>query len=120
MRPLLSDELIAPEALRAMESFHVDVIAEVRSTIARDAVVVVGMAQNPVVKKARRALADAGLPFTYLEYGSYLSQWRRRLAIKLWTGWPTFPQVFVKGTLIGGARETIAALADGSISARLR
>ena len=33
----------------------------------------------------------AGIDFYYLEYGSYFSQWHRRLALKMWTGWPTFP-----------------------------
>jgi glutaredoxin-related protein len=23
----------------------------------------------------------------------------------MWTGWPTFPMIFVKGTLIGGAND---------------
>jgi glutaredoxin-related protein len=41
----------------------------------------------------------------YLEYGSYFSDWRRRTALKMWTGWPTFPMVFVRGALIGGAHE---------------
>jgi monothiol glutaredoxin len=31
--------------------------------------------------------------------------WKKRLAIKLWTGWPTFPQIFHKGVLIGGAKD---------------
>jgi glutaredoxin-related protein len=119
MRPLLDTHNIAPEALRSMESFHPSVVADVRAAIAKDAVVVVGMAQNPHVKKVRKALSDAGVAFTYLEYGSYLSEWRKRLAIKLWTGWPTFPQVFVKGTLIGGETATKAALADGSLKARM-
>jgi glutaredoxin-related protein len=119
MRPLLDKEHIAPEALRAMESFGASVIAEVRSSIEKDAVVVVGMAQNPHVRNVRKALRDAAVEFTYLEYGSYLSQWRKRLAIKLWTGWPTFPQVFVKGTLFGGETITVAALRDGSLKARL-
>jgi monothiol glutaredoxin len=119
MRPLLERDNIAPEALRSMASFHPAVVAELQAAIAKDAVVVVGMAQNPHVKKTHKALHDAGIPFTYLEYGSYFSEWRKRLAIKLWTGWPTFPQVFVKGTLIGGETATKAALADGSLKARL-
>ena len=77
------------------------------------------MAQNPHVKRARRALEAAGVEFHYLEYGSYLTGWRRRLAIKMWSGWPTFPQVFVRGTLIGGANGARAALADGSLRALL-
>jgi glutaredoxin-related protein len=81
--------------------------------------VVVGMAQNPVVKKARKALEGAGIRFTYLEYGSYFAQWKQRLAIKLWSGWPTFPQVFVRGVLIGGYQELKVALTDGSLKRML-
>lgn len=102
-----------------MAAFHADVIREVETTVSRDPVVVVGMAQNPHVKNVRKALEAAGVPFTYLEYGSYFSEWRKRLAIKLWSGWPTFPQVFVKGTLLGGEDLVKAALADGSLKSRL-
>jgi monothiol glutaredoxin len=38
------------------------------------------------------------LDFIYLEYGSYTKGWRRRLALKMWTGWPTFPMIFVDVT----------------------
>ena len=55
--------------------------------------------QNPYPRKARKALDAAGVPYHYLSYGSYFSDWRRRNALKMWTGWPTFPMVFVKGTL---------------------
>jgi monothiol glutaredoxin len=78
-------------------------------------IVVVGMAWNRHVTSVRKALAQEGLTFRYLEYGGYLSQWRPRLAIKLWSGWPTFPQVFVRGVLLGGEDLTLAAIADGSL-----
>jgi monothiol glutaredoxin len=106
---------VAAEAQRRMTDFHPDVVREVEEAVGRTAVVVVGMAQNPHVKNVRTALTDAGVAFTYLEYGSYFSKWRDRLAIKLWSGWPTFPQVFVRGVLIGGEDLTKAALADGSL-----
>ncbi len=77
------------------------------------------MAQNPHVRKVRQALDAAGVTYKYLEYGSYFSKWRQRLAIKLWSGWPTFPQVFVRGTLIGGQDLTTQALADGSLKSSL-
>jgi monothiol glutaredoxin len=102
-----------------MAEFHADVLAEVGAAIGKDPVVVVGMAQNPHVKNVRKALTDAKIAFTYLEYGSYFSDWRKRLAIKLWSGWPTFPQVFVRGVLLGGEDLTLAALKDGSIAQRL-
>lgn len=118
-RPLLPEDRVTASVLDAQATLGREVLDEVRAAVERDAIVVVGMAQNPVVKKVRRVLTEAGLSFTYLEYGSYLSQWRPRLAVKLWSGWPTFPQVFVKGMLFGGCDETVAALADGSLRKRL-
>lgn len=118
-RPVLPESAIAPKALAAMASFHAATRREVESAIAEHDVVVVGMAQNPNVRRARMALKRAGVAFHYLEYGSYLSGWYRRLGIKLWSGWPTFPQVFVRGRLLGGADEAQAAIADGSLSALL-
>jgi monothiol glutaredoxin len=114
-RPRLEERSVAPAALTAMEAFQPAVVREVAEAVRRDPVVVVGMAQNPFVKKARKALGEAGIAFTYLEYGSYFSKWKERLAIKLWSGWPTFPQVFVRGVLIGGFDLTQAAIADGTM-----
>jgi monothiol glutaredoxin len=118
-RPHLDEKSVAPAALAAVETFHADVVRDVDETVRRDRVVVVGMAQNAHVRRVRRALDEAGVTYTYLEYGSYLSKWRERLAIKLWSGWPTFPQVFVNGTLLGGEDLTKAALADGSLKSSL-
>jgi glutaredoxin-related protein len=118
-RALLPVDKIRPEAARKIAEFHSDIVREVQDTVSRHDVVVVGMAQNPHVKNVRKALTDAGVSFKYLEYGSYLSKWRERLAIKLWSGWPTFPQVFVNGSLVGGEDLTKAALADGSLKAML-
>lgn len=117
-RPTLPTDKIAPAVTEAMSTFHREVVDEVARTVAAHPVVVVGMAQNPVVKKARRILAEEKVAYEYLEYGSYLSQWKPRLAIKLWAGFPTFPMVFLDGKLIGGARELEALRADGTLTRR--
>lgn len=117
VRNQLSTDKIAPEAMSKMASFHSDVVGYVAGEVAAHRVVVVGMKQNPVVKKARKALDDVGAEYTYIEYGSYMGEWKKRLAIKLWSGWPTFPQVFVDGTLLGGADELAAAIASGKFKA---
>lgn len=114
-RKILEAGRIGEDALASMGRFHAEVVHEVEEAVRTHAVVVVGMAQNPFVRKARRALSEAGVAFEYLEYGSYLSEWKKRLAIKLWSGWPTFPQVFVKGRLLGGNEQVRASLADGSL-----
>jgi len=91
----------------------------VQAAIAANDVVVVGMKMNAVPKKARKALEAAGLPHMYLEYGSYLGGWRRRNALKMWTGWPTFPMVFVKGVFVGGATELGRLISNGEMKAML-
>jgi glutaredoxin-related protein len=81
------------------------VIAEVQAAVAAHPVVVVGMAFNPFPRRARRWLDAAGIPYHYLGYGSYLSDWRKRLSLKLWLGWTTLPMIFIGGEFIGGAQD---------------
>jgi monothiol glutaredoxin len=118
-RPTLPEERIHPDVREKIASYGSDILREVQDAIANNAVVVVGMSQNPFPKKARRLLAAAGIPYKYLAYGSYLSHWQRRLALKMWTGWPTFPMVFVKGTLVGGAKDLEKLIESGELKKRL-
>lgn len=115
-RETLSSDRIEPEALKKIAGYHSSVVKEVQDAVTANKVVVVGMAQNPFVKKVRKALDDAKIQYKYLEYGSYFSSWRPRLAIKLWSGWSTYPQVFVNGKLVGGFTETQTLLTQGKIS----
>jgi len=95
------------------------VVDHVRAAIEQHDVVVVGMALNPHPRRAKKALDAAGIDYHYLSFGSYLSGWHDRLALKLWSGWPTFPQVFVKGELVGGANSVIKLLEDGRLAEML-
>jgi len=118
-RPILDEARIHPAIRARVAEHHADIVAEVQAAVAANDVVVVGMAQNPFPKQARRALDAAGIPFTYLEYGSYLNNWRRRNALKMWTGWPTMPMVFVRGVLVGGAQELERLIASGELARML-
>ena len=106
---------LSPQAQESIGAFHQNIIEELEKCIAENNVVLVGMALNPHVKKAKQLLTKNNIPFVYKEYGGYFSAWKERLAIKLWSGWPTFPQVFVKQTLIGGATDTQKALKTNEI-----
>jgi monothiol glutaredoxin len=118
-RPLLPPHRRTPVVDEQIAGFHRDFVDEVIDAVAKNDIVVVGMDQNPVVKQARKALAAADLAYAYVGHGNYFGGYRRRLAVKMWSGYPTFPQIFIKGVLIGGARELVAGLADGSVRARL-
>jgi len=118
-RPLLTESDVHPSVRDKIASFQADLVQEVQQAVASHDVVVVGMAQNPHVKKARALLKARGVPFTYLEYGSYLGAWRRRLALKMWTGWGTFPMIFVKGTFVGGNADLARLADDGELDALL-
>ena len=118
-RPIL-DELHLHPAIRQTVSEHFrETVQEAQTAVAQHRIVVVGMSGNPMVKKARRLLDDQKLDFRYLEYGSYFSQWRRRNSLKMWTGWPTFPMVFVDGVLIGGYQDMKALKDSGELSRML-
>jgi glutaredoxin-related protein len=118
-RKIFDPARVHPAAKQVVSEWNREIVDECARAIANHDVVVIGMAQNPHPRRARNALKKHGVPFEYLEYGSYLSLWKRRLALKMWTGWPTFPMVFVKGSLIGGADELEALLASGELQAQL-
>ena len=118
-RPILDERHIHP-AIRAQVANHnAAIVSEVQAAIAAHLVVVVGMAMNPAPKAARKALDAAGVAHHYLEYGNYFNTWRRRNALKMWTGWPTFPMVFVNGTLIGGASDLRQLIQSGELATLL-
>jgi monothiol glutaredoxin len=102
-----------------LDGYHADTVAKVRDAVASEPIVVVGMGWNPHVARVRKALTAAGVAHHYVELGNYSNMWRERLAVKLWSGWPTFPQVFVRGELLGGDKLTRAAIDDGTLRARL-
>jgi len=114
-RPVLDEAQMHPAIRERIATHNIDIVREVQAAVAAHPVVVVGMSQNPMPKKARKLLDGAGIAHHYLEYGSYFNTWRRRNALKMWTGWPTFPMVFVKGVLIGGASDLEALLASGEL-----
>ena len=118
-RSILDESHVHPAIRETIANYQADILSEVQAVMAANDVVVVGMKQNPFPKKARKVLDAAGLPYKYLEYGSYFKDWRRRGALKMWTGWPTFPMVFVKGVLIGGANDLRQLIESGDLKRML-
>ena len=118
-RSILDEDHIHPAVRGAVANNHADIVQEVKAAVAANDIVVVGMAQNPMPKKARKLLDQQQLGYKYLEYGSYLGEWRRRNALKMWTGWPTFPMIFVKGVLVGGANDLQKLIASGELTQML-
>ena len=118
-RPILDESHIHPAIRERVAKHEQGIVQAVQAALAGYPVVVVGMGMNPFPKKARRALDAAAVAYHYLEYGNYLNTWRQRNALKLWTGWPTFPMVFVKGTLVGGASELAKLINSGELKKML-
>ncbi|MGO4395115.1 glutaredoxin domain-containing protein [Variovorax sp. M-6] len=119
-RPVLDEAHIHPAIRTKLAENRLAIVREVMDAIEANDVVVVGMAMNPFPRKARKILDQAKQPYRYLEYGSYLSRWRERNALKMWTGWPTIPMVFVKGVLVGGATDLQKLVDSGELKTLLR
>jgi glutaredoxin-related protein len=118
-RPVLDESQIHPAIRHLVATHQQDIVREVMTACQQHPVVVVGMGMNPFCKKACQALTQAGQSHQYLEYGNYFNTWRTRNALKMWTGWPTFPMVFVKGTLVGGYREVKSLIDSGELARML-
>jgi glutaredoxin-related protein len=118
-RAILDERHIHPAIRTRIEGHHADIVQEVQRAIAAHPVVVVGMRQNPFPGRARRALDAAGIAHHDLDYGNYFGGWRRRNALKMWTGWPTLPMVFVRGTLVGGADDLVKLIDSGELKRML-
>ncbi len=114
-RPILDEAHIHPAVRERVARYHQSTVDEVRAAAERHPVLVVGMRMNPWPRRARKLLDAAGIAHHDLEYGSYFGQWRRRSALKMWTGWPTFPMVFVKGVLVGGAQDLQRLIESGEL-----
>jgi monothiol glutaredoxin len=118
-RTILDEARVHPAIRDKVANLHADIVHNVQAASTSNPVLVVGMAQNPHCRKARRLLDGAGIAYQYLEYGSYFSLWRKRNVLKMWSGWPTFPMVFVKGVLIGGAAELGTLIESGELKRML-
>jgi glutaredoxin-related protein len=114
-RMILPEAQIHPAVRDKVANYRADTVKEVQAAVAANEIVVVGMRQNPFPKKARKLLDAAGLAYKYLEYGSYLGGYHQRLPLKMWSGWPTLPMVFVKGVLVGGADDLKRLLESGGL-----
>jgi monothiol glutaredoxin len=66
--------------------------------------------------RALRALRDAGAPVTAVDV---LPDPQIRQELSALSGWPTIPQVFIKGELVGGADIVEELHASGELRQRL-
>lgn len=110
---------VHPAIASKQAKYHVDLVEEVAHAVASNDVVVVGVSGLAPGRRARKLLDGQQVPYRYLQYGSYFSGWRRRLALKMWLSWPTFPMVFVKGTFIGGASDLSKLIDSGEVKTLL-
>lgn len=119
MRDVFPEAQVHPSISEKIASYRKEEVAAVKALIAAHRVVVVGMTQNPYPKRARKLLDSQGVPYEYLGIGSYLSEWRRRLVLKMWTGWATFPMIWVDGVFIGGFQDLQKLVDSGELAAIL-
>jgi glutaredoxin-related protein len=119
MRELFPETQVHPGIAEKLGGYRKEQIDQVKALIAAHRVVIVGMSQNPFPKRARRLLDSKGIAYEYLGIGSYLSEWRPRLVLKMWTGWPTFPMIFVDGVLIGGFQDLERIVESGELAKTL-
>jgi monothiol glutaredoxin len=97
-------------------------LSEQISDVIRDEPVAVFMKGTPQMimcgnsQRALQALHSAGAPITAVDI---LPDPRIRQELSAISGWPTIPQVFVKGELVGGADITEELYESGELQRKL-
>jgi monothiol glutaredoxin len=119
-RKILPAERVSSHLQSSIQKFHPDVVERVEQEIQKNKIVVVGMRGNYFVRKAINNLNRWNIPFQYIEFGSYFSQYNERVTLKMWTGFSTFPMIFVNGVLIGGNSNLEAEKNQGTLQSRLQ
>ena len=119
MRDTFPETNVHPAIVDKIATYRKDQVAEVKQLLAAHRVVVIGMSGNSFVKRARRLLDSKRIAYQYLGIGSYVSQYHARLVLKMWTGWPTFPMVFVDGVLLGGFEDLERLASAGELERTL-
>jgi len=61
---------------------------------------------------AINALKSTGLPFAYI---NVLENQRIFQGLPEYADWPTFPQIFISGELVGGGDNVVEMMKDGSL-----
>ncbi|MHC8286943.1 Grx4 family monothiol glutaredoxin [Pseudomonas sp. XS1P51] len=98
-----------------------DTEARIRQQLAENPVILYmkGTPDNPECGFSRAAiiaLKEMGCPFSYT---NVLAAPHIREKLPTISNWPTYPQLFVNGELVGGSDIVLAMQADGSLAALL-
>ncbi len=94
-----------------------DTEARIREQLAKNPVMLYmkGTPENPECgfsRAAVKALGEIGHPFSYV---NVLAAPHIREKLPKISNWPTYPQLFINGELVGGSDIVLAMHADGSL-----
>ena len=119
-RKVLSADRVSSGLQNTIQNFYPNIVEQVEQEIQKNNVVIVGMRGNHFVKKAMRNLNGWSIPFKYVEVGSYFSKYNERVTLKMWTGFSTFPMIFINGVLIGGNSDLETEKNQGNLESLLQ
>ena len=111
--------LISEEAQARLSDFHQPLIEQLQQEIHSHDIVVVGLAYQPSTQRVIKELNKLDCLTQCIEISPWIGSSEKRLAIKIWSGWPSFPQIFVRGMLIGGELELGNFVASGDFNRRM-
>lgn len=94
---------------------YTDLLTNLSIKIETDTIVVLDMSNGTYMEKIQSIFRMKGLEIDLQEFGTPFTKKNEREAIKAWSGWQTFPQIFVNGYLIGGYIELKKSFDDGSL-----
>ena len=92
-----------------------DIVSEIKQEIAENKVLIYMKGTKDMPRcgfsaAAVQVLSEYGIPFKDINLLEDQEKWA---AVKQYSDWPTIPQIYIGGTLVGGCTELFDAMRDG-------
>ena len=111
--------LLSKDAQNEIALFQQSFVEELQCMINNFDIVVIGVQLSSRNRQVSSLLQATNHTVKELYLRPWMMDKHKKLAVMLWSGWPTFPQIFIRGMLIGGEQELRRTIQNGELNHRL-
>jgi glutaredoxin-related protein len=80
-------------------------LTSISVSVEKNTCVVITIENGPYTRQILEILKDNGIEVQLIEIGTPFTKIKEREMVKIWSGWDSFPQIYLNGFLLGGYEE---------------
>jgi glutaredoxin-related protein len=82
-----------------------DLLTSISVSVEKNTCVVITIENGPYTRQILEILKENGIEVQLIEIGTPFTKIKEREMVKIWSGWDSFPQIYLNGFLLGGYEE---------------